>query len=812
MPETSKLFDITGRRITSLQVQQAMRVNIGAGCLGMLWFAMSVNMPLTMFMEAVGAGGVLIGLLTAVRQCVMAIQIPSAFISEHLGSRKRFWARTALMHRAVWFLIAGMALCWKPGSWWIPVGVVSLVGLSDLLGNMGAAAWNSWMADLIPAKNAGRFWGRRQSIVTAVSLIGMAIAGFTLDQFRIPGTNKTSAFGFALVFAIAATCGVCDIIVHLWVKEPRPAPTETKAGIFQRLLAPLRSHDFRHLTLAMGVWSFGCSMLGPFSIIYLKRYFPVTYSNVAAITIAGSLGSVTTSFVFGALTDRLGARVLCAILMILAPFTAVFWFFADASFLTFNLPFIGNWSVPQVVVLIGASTFLGGSIFSGIGPCQVRLAALLSNSSGRTMAMAVHWSLIGLIAALGSIAGGWFMDYFNAHPPLHVFSNGIPFSFLHAIIIAFTLITWGIAVPLVLSIRTSVDNVAFGEAVSRMFLINPFNAVRNFYTLQVISTSSNARERAQAARSLGVHKSGLAVPDLIVQLDDPVIEVQEEAIEALGIIGTEEAIDGLLKKLDDPAYDLIPQICRTLRDCGDTRCVPPLLRLLQSSEREILSESARTLGRIGDRRAIPYLLNLITHNHDSKVLTASSEALAALGELSAAYQIVPQMRAVSNRMLKRTLAIAAGDLLGKRESFYPLLIADTEETGAGASRVIRDLTRVVKKEFPKATQQIETLELLETAYHEGQPARCAELLLHLGLHLVQFMHRLPITLDPNEAMNNLLERDRRAAIGVWYLKILNEPWRGEKETDLRNHIDVLLGLHIVLSFTDPTPDPIAQER
>ena len=809
MPESPALLDVHGRRITSLEIQRAMRINIAAGCLGMLWFSMTAAMPLTMFMESIGASGVLIGLLMTGRQLAMMAQVPSAFVAENLGSRKRFWATTVIVHRMIWFLVAAIAFCWQPGVWWFPSAVISLVCLSDFLGNAGTASWMSWMADLIPAKNGGQFWGRRQSIVTAASLIGTCTAGYVLDQFRVLGPDHkshTSPFGFGLVFAFGATCGVLDILVHLQVKEPKPAPTQAKARL-QRLLAPLRNRDFRHLTLAMGAWAYGCAMLGPFSVVYLKRWFPVTYSHIAALAIAGALGSVVTSSIFGALTDRLGARVLCAILMILAPFTAMSWFFVNTTFITFHLPWGGDWSVPQVVVNQAIATFLGGSIFSGIGPCQLRLSALLSDSSGRTMSMAVHWSLVGLIAALGSLSGGWLLDRFTAHPLFAAFPNGTSFSGLHVIIVVFALVTWVCAVPLVLSIRTPVDNVPFSEAITRMFFVNPLNAVRNFYNIQIISAGVSIRERAQAARSLGVHKSGMAVPDLIEQLNDPAIAVQEEAVEALGSINTPEAIEALIKKLDDPACDLIPQICRALRDCGNAECVDALVRHLRANDREIQSESARTLGQIGDRRAIPHLLNLITHTRDRKVLAASSEALAALGELSAAYQIIPQIRSVSSRSLKRALALAVGDLLGEREAFYPLLIADTKTTGSGASQAVRDLAAVVKKRFPQAVRQLETLEMLESAYHEGEVSRCGEMLLHLGLHLVQFMHRLPLTLDPNEAMNRLLERDRRAAIGVWYLKVLNEPWPVQEQpgTDSRDVSDILLGLHIVLSFTTPVP-------
>ncbi len=781
-----------------------MRVSIAAGTFGNIWIVMSIGMPLTMFMEAMGASGFLIGLLMTVRLMAMTAQIPGAFISDRLGSRKRFWGIVALIHRGVWFAIAGAALLWKPEAGWLPALIISLVALSDILANAATSSWLSWLADLIPAKNAGKFWGRRQSIGMAASLLGMAFAGYTLDLFRNPTTNTTSPGGFALVFGIAAVFGLADILIHLRVKEPRPAPKPTDTGIFQRLLKPLRSRDFRLLTLSLGAWSFGGTMFAAFALVYFKRSFPVTYTHVAAVTVAGSLGSVATSYLFGALIDRLGPRVLCAILMLLSPLPAAAWFFVHPGNLTFHLPWFGPWTLPQVAAVQVLAGFFSGSLFSGLAPCQLRLAAALSQASGRTISMAMHWSLVGLIAGAGALTGGWIMDWWVAQGFSLTLPNGTAVSYLHIIVVIFALLAWTAALPLALAIRAPLDQVAFSDAVSRMLLTNPVNAIRNFYNLQIISASSPAHERAEAARRLGVRKSEMAVPELAEQLDDPAMTVQEEAIEALGSIGTPDAVEALLKKLDDPACDAVPQICRALRHCGDARCVEPLLRRLQGNDRESLSECARTLGKIGDRRAIPHLLNLITQNRDSKVLAASSEALAALGELSAAYQIIPQMRAVPNRMLKRALAVAAGDLLGKREAFYQLLIAEMEEAGSGAGKVIQDLTRIVKKQFPLAIRQLETLELIETAYHEGEVKRCAELQLHLGLHLVQFIHRLPLTLDPNNAMQNLLERDRRAAIGVWYLKICNEQW-GTDGADTRDLTDILLGLHIILSFTSPRP-------
>ena len=502
MPNPPELLDRRGHRITELDIQKSMRTNIIAGVLGMTWTGMALNYTLTLFMEAIGASGVMIGLLLTVRQVVIAVQVPAALyfesLPEHLGSRKRWWAIPLLAHRLAWFAVGGLALCWKPGAGWLPFTVVVVVGVSDLLAQTGAPLWFSWMADLIPHKTGGQFWGRRQSIVTLGALFGMAAAGFLLDAFRVPATGKTSAAGFALVFTIAAAFGAADILLHLKVKEPRRAPIAPGGSMAEKLLAPLQNRDFLRFTLCMGAFYAAISVYSPFSIVYLKRDFPVTYSHIAALNIAGSLGAVLTGFSVGRRVDRLGPRVLAALLILIVPCTALIWFFVQPTLVTLQLPWLGAWIVPQVILIQLVASFIAGAAFSAMFPCQVRLAALLSNNSGRTMAMGVHWAIIGLLASLGSMLGGSIMDWFKAHPLHYVFPTGTSFSFLHVSIGVFALLLWGVCLPLLLSIRTPVDKVPFGKAVS--WIVQPFNVVRSLASLRCPQEDEEEKEDAQTRR------------------------------------------------------------------------------------------------------------------------------------------------------------------------------------------------------------------------------------------------------------------------------------------------------------------------
>ena len=265
--------------------------------------------------------------------------------------------------------------------------------------------------------------------------------------YRDPVSGEAQGRGFAIVFAVAACLGVADVLVHLFVREPRPTPSPRGGAIHRRILAPFASRNFRLLTLSLGAWNFGLSMITAFSLIYLKRDFGVTYSQLAALSIANALGAIVTGYSVGEMLDRIGSRRLGGLMFLATPLPLLPWLFVNHSTIRF-----GPLVYPQSIAILCIAGVVSGGIYSAVTLCQLRLAAELTSPSGRTMSMAVHWSFVGLLSALGPTAGGLVMDRFPAHLHLTI-PSGLPFSFYHAQLILFTVLLWFVALPLLLAIR-----------------------------------------------------------------------------------------------------------------------------------------------------------------------------------------------------------------------------------------------------------------------------------------------------------------------------------------------------------------------
>jgi len=125
-------------------------------------------------------------------------------------------------------------------------------------------------------------------------------------------------------------------------------------------------------------------------------------------------------------------------LAVLSPLSMMAWWCASAGSVE-----IAGQSWPVAVVWMTVAASVQGALCTGALLCQFRLAQMFTSGSGRTVAMAVHWSIAGVGGAVGGIGGGWLKDVLQRGGYLsgswHAFD---------VLVLLSVLLSWGGVVPL----------------------------------------------------------------------------------------------------------------------------------------------------------------------------------------------------------------------------------------------------------------------------------------------------------------------------------------------------------------------------
>lgn len=489
---------------TEQQIRAGLRTNILAAGIGVVWFVIAQGLPLIMMMEALGASGVLIGMISMLNQSAMLIQIPASLLADKLIHRKRFWFITVLLARLLWMLPAVMILFLKGSQHSIITGTLTVVGCSAILIQSSASSWWSWMADLIPNPLRSRFWNIRQGVCTTVMLLALGLAGWFLDLF--PKGNFT---GFGVLLLLGTIFGVLESVIHLRVPEPAASPAPAGISLLERLVRPLRDSNFRYFTLIMCVWFFGAGLIGPFTMVYLKQNFHALYSQLSVIQMAGLLGAIATSFFTGRLIQRAGIRTFGMVMLLLAPLFHLVWFFLDSSSITLVFPFLGASTFPRFVFLIVCNSLLAGSVYTAVGMYQLNMLTSIVPRDGRTIAMAMHWFLIGIVSATAPLIAGWIKDLLELHPMQLTLYHGTAFTYLHLLLILHASLIWFVALPMAKKLKSVETDMTVVKTLSHIFIANPLRMARDIYGFNgaVISSIGKAKDVAIDAVAYSAEKA-----------------------------------------------------------------------------------------------------------------------------------------------------------------------------------------------------------------------------------------------------------------------------------------------------------------
>ena len=352
------------------------------------------------FAVALGADNFTIGVLAAVPFFAQLLQVPAVLLVERWRVRRDICVFSTAIGRA--FLVGAAAAPLIGGSLGVKVLIASLAIYQGMAAIAGCA-WNSWMRDLVPSSEHGRFFGRRTAATTALSVVAALGGGAIIDLWK-SYMPEYAVFGYSLLFLVSAIVGYIGVYLLRITPDKPMAPAEKAGPALALLFAPLREENFKRLILFLASWNFAANLAAPFFTVYMLKSLDYPITTILALTIASQLSNIVALGLWGALIDRFSNKSVLGVAAPLFLACTLAWTFTGVP-----------WVKPYTLYLLAVIHVLMGVATAGVGLASGNIAMKLSPPGQATAYLAANGVISAAAAATAPILGGRFADFFALH-------------------------------------------------------------------------------------------------------------------------------------------------------------------------------------------------------------------------------------------------------------------------------------------------------------------------------------------------------------------------------------------------------------
>ena len=185
----------------------------------------------------------------------------------------------------------------------VPV-VFGAASLFWAAGMAASAAWNPWMARVVPLRVRGRFFGRRQGMAQASMLAGLLGAGFALHA--VAGSGRildvyAVMFGLALLARLGSALALARMGAGV---DTRPRRRMRFRSIPPRLRGTPRASLLGYIIAALAA----AAISGPFLTPYLLDHARWGYASYTIFTAVIVLAKIAALPALGRVIHRVGVR------------------------------------------------------------------------------------------------------------------------------------------------------------------------------------------------------------------------------------------------------------------------------------------------------------------------------------------------------------------------------------------------------------------------------------------------------------------------------------------------------------------------
>jgi MFS family permease len=276
-----------------------------------------------------GAGSVIIGLLNTIPNLIGNLFQLLSIKAIEKHSRKNIVSLSIILQCLFWLPLITIGIL----SFFdilngtiVPILVLIFYTLIVSTGSFGGPAWTSWMRDLVPEKS-GDYFGKRNSIIGAVILASLIIAGIILEKYREIGKP---IIGFSIIFSIALLGRAISFI--LLRKQYHPEYTHDKSMHFslKDFIKKMNQNNFGRFALFTSFFGLAVAISSPYFSIYMLKDlgFEKAYLAFTIVTLVPLFSALISSKLWGKAIEKYGNIAILKTSGILISFIPIVWLFS----------------------------------------------------------------------------------------------------------------------------------------------------------------------------------------------------------------------------------------------------------------------------------------------------------------------------------------------------------------------------------------------------------------------------------------------------------------------------------------------------
>ncbi len=370
------------------EVRKGMALGLLEGPLSQVSLSVASGSLGTGLALMLGADAFALGILAALPVVGALVQVPAAWWIQRHGSRRRLTVIGSL-GRQFWLVPAILLFVPLPAPIKLACFLLA-IALGQMLLALAVNAWQSWMADLVPAAVRGRYFGTRGALVSATGMIVGYGGAWLIDRSEAVGL---AAPAYASLLILAAACGSLGSI--LLARQPEPAMQRSTSLCLSALLSmPLHNPRFRRFASTFMLWQVALGVASPFMIAYGLTVLRLPLHMLALTETLTALTSVLTQPLWGKLADRMGHRYVLRLCMLLVV----------------PMPWMWVLSTPTHIWPLIVGSLLSGITWSGIGVTQMSRLMEQTPADGQCSYFAAFAVATGVPFMVASFGAGALMS------------------------------------------------------------------------------------------------------------------------------------------------------------------------------------------------------------------------------------------------------------------------------------------------------------------------------------------------------------------------------------------------------------------